>query len=260
MIHLSLLTWLALGGVQHTTVEPPQEQTSRGARRAAVPATSRWFYVGIAIAALVVIAIGFVPSFSKRPSTIAALAPHVIVHATLFMSWTVLFLVQAALVATGHTRVHRRLGVAAAAIAVTMVVTAPPMAISFARRGLPPGDPLANLLVLLVDPLLFAVFVGAGILYRRRAEAHKRLMLLAMVCMLPPAISRWPIAVRHPVVVFPIVLLTFLGAPLVHDFPARRRPHPVSLWGGLVLFAAGPLRIAFSQSAAGHDLARWLIR
>jgi hypothetical protein len=150
--------------------------------------------------------------------------------------------------------------VIATLVAAVMVVTAPPMAISFARRGLPPGDPLANLLVLLVDPLLFAAFVGAGILYRRRADAHKRLMVLGMVCMLPPAISRWPIAVRHPAVVFPIVLLAFLAAPLVHDLLARRRPHPVSLWGGLVVFVAGPLRIAFSQSAAGHDLARWLIR
>ena len=70
-----------------------------------------------------------------------ALAPRVVAHGILFSSWVVLFLVQAALAASGQMRLHRRLGLAAAGLAVSMLVTAPPMAVDLARRGLPPGAP-----------------------------------------------------------------------------------------------------------------------
>jgi hypothetical protein len=72
------------------------------------------------------------------------------------------------------------------------------MAVELARRGLPRGEPREFLLVILTDLLLFAIFVAAGIYNRHRSKAHKPLMLLAMVSMLPPSISRWPIAVKHP--------------------------------------------------------------
>src|SRR4029453_8857051 len=154
--------------------------------------SARWFYVGMGLAVIGVIGTGFGPSFYARPATMPALAPRVVAHGILFSSWVVIFLVPGALAAAGQIKLHRRLGVAAAGLAVIMVVTAPPMAIALARRGLPPGEPLEFLLVILTDLLLFTIFVAAGIYNRRRSETHKRLMLLAMVSMLPPSISRWP--------------------------------------------------------------------
>lgn len=189
-----------------------------------------------------------------------ALVPGVVAHGILFSSWVVLFLVQAALAASGQIRLHRRLGVAAAGLAVIMVVTAPPMAIALARRGLPPGEPLEFLLVILTDLLLFTIFVTAGIYNRRRSTTHKRLMLLAMVSMLPPSISRWPIAVKHRVPVIMGIMLVFLAAAPIFDFLARRRLSRVSLWGGLAVLVSLPLRFAAAQTAAWHALANWLVR
>ena len=189
-----------------------------------------------------------------------ALAPRVVAHGILFSSWVVIFLVQAALAASGQIRLHRRLGLTAAGLAVIMLVTAPPMAVDLARRGLPPGERFEFLLVILTDLLLFASFVAAGIYSRHRTKTHKRLMLLAMVSMLPPSISRWPIAVKHPAPVIMGIMLVFLAAAPIFDLLARRRLSRVSLWGGLVVLVSLPLRFTVAQTAAWHALANWLVR
>ena len=219
----------------------------------------RWYYLGIAVAALAVTFAGFAHSFYLRPATMPALAPLVVVHGTLFSCWVLLFLTQTTLVATGHTGLHRRLGVAGAGLAVLIVALGPLVAIPAARRGALPGDPLAFLLVMLGDLLLFAVFAAAGIFQRHHSETHKRLMVLATVNLLPPAISRWPVAVRHPAVIGGVMLM-FLAAAPVRDLLTRRRLHPVSLWGGIAVLASVPLRFALSQTVAWHRIASWLIR
>ncbi|HEY6059359.1 MAG TPA: hypothetical protein VIV10_02130 [Gemmatimonadales bacterium] len=221
--------------------------------------SGRWYYVGIAVAALAVTFAGFAHSFYLRPASMPALTPLVVVHGTVFSCWVLLFLTQTTLIATGHTRVHRRLGVAGAGLAVLIVVLGPMVAIPAARRGALPGDPLAFLLVMLGDLLLFAVFVAAGISQRHHSETHKRLMVLATVNLLPPAISRWPVAVGHPAVIG-AVLLAFLAAAPVRDLLTRRRMHPVSLWGGLAVLLSVPVRFALSQTVAWHRVASWLIR
>ena len=144
-------------------------------------------------------------------------------------------------------------------LALALVLSAPPLAIDAARRGVLPGDSLEFLLVMFVDLLLFGAFVGAAIYFRRRPELHKRLMVLGMVSLLPPGISRWPIAERH-VAIIPVVLLFFLFATPVFDFLARRRQHPVTVWGGVSIVLSMPIRFAIAHTAAWHATASWLTR
>ena len=224
----------------------------------ATPRPTRWFYVGMAVAALIAVFAGFAHSFYLRPASMPALAPIVVVHGIGQSCWVLLFATQSALVASGNIALHRRLGVAGAGLALLLLVLGPVIALSAARRGDLPGDPLAFLLVILVDLVLFAGFVAAAVYHRRRSETHKRLMLLAMVSILPPAISRWPIAAGRPPVVA-VVMVAFLAAAPVYDLVQRRRPNPVSLWGGMSVFASFPLRFAVSQTEAWHRVARWLI-
>lgn len=237
-----------------TTLEPGAGPDALGAGR-----PDRWFYVAMAIAALAVTFAGFARSFYLRSALMPALAPLVVAHGVVFSSWVLLFLAQASLVATGNTWLHRRLGLMGVALAVVIVVLGPLVAFPAARRGSLPGDPLAFLLVMLVDLLLFAVFVSAAVSLRRRGEAHKRLMLLAMVSLLPPAISRWPIAVRHPAVIGATLLVLLAAAP-IRDYFTRRRLHPVSLWGGVAVLVSVPVRFAVSQTETWHRVASWLIR
>jgi hypothetical protein len=221
---------------------------------------SHAFYVGIAVTALIMVFAGFAPSFFLRPwrsgppLTLAVLA-----HGTAFSSWVVLFVVQTSLVASGRVGLHRRLGVAGVVLAVVMVASGIPLSLSAAGRGAFPADPLAFLLVVLVDLLGFAAFTAWAIRHRHRSQTHKRSMVLALASLLPPAVSRWPIAVRYPMIIG-VVLLLFVATAPVADLWSRRRQSAVSLWGGLALMASVPLRLALAQTAPWHRLAGWLVR
>ena len=214
----------------------------------------------MAVAILVAELVGFSRTREERIATGSELSGLTLLHASLFSSWIILFLTQAVLVAIGRSRVHRRLGVGAAVLASIMVVTAPPLAIDMARRAQPSVGAIAFLLIILFDVVGFAVFAAAGIYYRRRAETHRRLMLLATTSLLPPGISRWPIAVANPGPVVLIALVAFLAAAPLHDWRARRRVHPVSLWGGAALLASVPIRLAIAHSEIWHRIGSWLIR
>jgi len=92
------------------------------------------------------------------------------------------------------------------------------------------------------------VLACAGILARRDPQSHKRLKLLATIALLPPAIARLVLLLGlGPPVVLAIVTL-FLVPLVVWDLQARRRLHPVTLWGGLLLVISGPLRLAIAQT------------
>jgi hypothetical protein len=216
----------------------------------------RWFYLGMAVAALVITFVGFHRSFYFRPSTLPALAPLVVVHGLIFSSWVVLFLTQTTLVAARRVHVHRKVGLAALGLAVLIIGSGPLIAITAAKHG---RGSLPGLLVMLVDILAFAVCIAAALYYRHRSAVHKRFMVLAMASLLPPAIIRWPIATDRPAVIVGM-LLVFVAAAPVYDLLSRRRLHPVSLWGGLVFMASVPLRLALSHTETWHRVASWLIR
>jgi hypothetical protein len=216
------------------------------------------FYVGMGVACVATVFSGFAPSFYLRSPSLPALRPVVVAHGLAMTCWVLLFLVQTMAVAAGRIRLHRSLGLAGAGLAVLIVASGVPLALSGARRGIFAGDSIAFLFVILVDLLAFSVFTAAGILMRRRRDVHRTFMLLAMISLLPPAVSRWPIAVTHPAII-PAVMLTFVAVIVVRDRLVWDRFHAVSAWGGLALLLSVPLRLAVSQTAAWHTVARWLI-
>ncbi len=87
---------------------------------------------------------------------------------------------------------------------------------------------------------LFAVFVTAAILLRRKVEFHRRLMLMASIAIIFPAAGRIPIvflAYQLPIAVAilggAIAAAYCVGLPialLVYDLVTRRRrPHPATI-------------------------------
>jgi hypothetical protein len=233
-------------------------------------ARDRTFYTGMSILMASVVMIGFAPTYYLRgyfgaPKTIsgtAALTPMMHVHATLFTSWVLLFIVQTALVAGRRVALHRKLGVAGAVLAAAMVIVGVNTTIEAARRGAAPGgvDPLAFMVVPLFDVTLFAGFVTAAVLRRREKEAHKRLMLLAYVSIITAAVARLPgLVVYGPLVFFGLSLL-FVVMGMVYDRISRGRIHRVYLWGGALLFVSVPLRLALSGTAAWRAFAEFLVR
>jgi hypothetical protein len=136
-------------------------------------------------------------------------------------------------------------------------------AISAAARGASPGLPALQFLVVpLGDLLVFAILVGTALYYRRRMETHKRLMLLAAVSLLTPAIARIPlhfIEAGGPLVFFGLTDLCVLAC-VVFDTVKHRRLHPAFLWGALLIVASHPLRLLLAGTDVWMRFATWLVR
>jgi hypothetical protein len=219
----------------------------------------------MAIAALVTVFAGFAPSYYLRGVVGApapALSPLLHLHGLLFTSWILLFLTQATLVAVRRTDLHRRLGVVGGVLAALMVVIGLFAAVGAARRGFsPPGGPppLVFLAIPLGDLVLFSTLVGAALYFRRRSQIHKRLMLLATIALLTPAIARMPhVAVAGPLAFFGATDL-FLVVCLLYDRLAHGRVHLAFVWGGLWFVASQPLRLAIGGTGPWLAFAGWLI-
>jgi hypothetical protein len=224
------------------------------------------FYLALAIVAAAIVFVGFVRTYYLRDLFGGPpLPPLVHLHGALFTAWLVLLLSQITLVAARRTHIHRRLGVAGVALAAFMIVVGTITAIHAARRGVtPPGGPppLVFLVIPLGDLLMFSILVAAGFYYRRQSETHKRLMLLATIAILAPAIARLPFAfilANGPLAFFGLTDLVLLAC-IFYDIVSRRGLHPAYLWGGLLLVTSQPLRLAVGSTQAWLAFANSLTR
>lgn len=230
----------------------------------------RIFYGGMGILLAAIAVAGFAPTYYLRPwfgapmtvsgaTELTALAH---VHGAVFTAWMALFVVQTSLIAARRVKVHRRLGIAGALLAATMVSVGYLTATAAARRGAaPPGvDPLQFLAVPLFDMVLFAAFVTAAILQRRDKETHKRLMLLAYVSIIAAGVARLPGVLPYgPLVFFGIAYgLSLIG--VAYDQWSRGRIHRVYYWGVAVLFISVPARLMISTTGAWRSFAEFVTR
>jgi hypothetical protein len=222
----------------------------------------RIFFVGIALVAAITVFVGFAPTyFLKSFYGSPPLPPLLHVHGLVFTSWIALLLVQTTLVAAHRTDIHRRLGILGGVIALTMVVVGTVTAIIRAKQGAaPPGiPPLVFLAIPIFDMLVFPSLVAAGFYYRRRADVHKRLMLLATISILAAAVARLPFGILEagPLAFFALTDL-FIAACVLYDLISRGRVHRATVWGGLLIIASQPLRLMISGTSAWMSIATWL--
>lgn len=240
-----------------TMVQVPAARASWSAERR--------FYTSMTVLLAGVVFAGFARSFFLRPLFPAWPSPPEPVfylHGAAFTAWFVLMIVQASLVATGRTAVHRSLGAWAVLLAAAMVWLGLDGALTAARRptgfvGIP-VPPLQFLVIPFVDMLMFPALFGLAIWKRRQPQAHKRLMLLASIAILTAAVARLPGVIGGSPLLF-FGLTDALLIPLaVWDYRTRGRLHPVTLWGGLALILSQPLRLALSATPQWMDFARWM--
>jgi len=131
------------------------------------------------------------------------------------------------------------------------------------RKGpspIPDVNPLSFLTIPLGDMLVFGILVGAALYFRRRADTHKRLMLLATIAILPAAVARLPIGFIEtggPLVFFGLSDL-FILPLLVFDIITRGRPHRATLLGGALIIISHPLRMVIGGTQAWLTFASWI--
>lgn len=223
----------------------------------------RLFYSGMAVAILITVFAGFSRSyFLKGHFGTPELSFLLHLHGLVFTAWVLLFLVQTTLVAARRTDIHRRFGALGGVLAVLVLILGTATAIIRVKGGsapVPGVPPLVFLAIPLVDMLLFAVLVGAAFYYRHRADVHKRLMTLATVSLLAAPIARLPFEFMKagPPAFFGVADL-FIVAMLVYDSVTRKRIHPATIWGGLLILVSQPLRLMLAGTSTWMAIASWL--
>jgi len=242
--------------------------------RTRVRADAEYFYVYMAISCVAIAFLGFAPTYWMPVvrGTFKA-APVVHIHGLVFFAWSIFFVYQTWLAASGRLARHRMVGMIGVSFATAMTILGIMVAINMMQAAAAGGFAEAGkafALVPLSSIAFFAVVVGCAIGNVRRPEWHKRLMLVAMVSLLGAAIARWflvflaPPGPPGPPPVMVDVMPSLLGCSLLviamlRDWRLTGRPHPAYLWGTGALVALKFLQLPLSGTAAWQAAAGALL-
>jgi hypothetical protein len=247
--------------------------------RAAVVSESRWFYVRMAYACAAVAVLGFVPTYWMPLATGGFEGASLLhFHGWLFTAWMAVFVLQARAAATHRFDRHRALGLAGIAVATAMLFTGLMVAVHAIERSATAGfgvEARTFAIVPISIILFFAGAVAAAVASVRRPDAHMRLMLVATISILPPAIARVVFLLLAPAGAArpgegapPTVLMALIPSftanlllvvAMAYDWRTRGRVHPVYIAAGIALLAMQLGRIPLSTSSAWHAVAGWLV-
>jgi hypothetical protein len=228
----------------------------------------RRFYLGAALIAFGLVFWGFAHTYYlKLIFATPALSTRLHIHGAVMSSWLVLFLAQACLISARRTDWHRRLGIIGVLVAIGIVLVGSTTTFNAAARevGRRSAESNARVTVLgleLVQMALFAGLVATAIGMRRRADYHKRLMLLATACMLPSAFSRIPLDLTFVVsgnVSILILFNLFVIVCALIDTVRNRRLHPAFGWGGAIVIGALNLAYLIAISPEWLRFGTWLV-
>lgn len=236
----------------------------------------RFFFVGLAIAMLIVVGMGFGRSFFLRPAYIDRPLPaYLIVHGATMTAWFLLFLIQTTLVSARRIDLHRKLGVAGLALAIGVVVTAVIVNLNLGPRALNSGiisryeDAAGFALDSLSSLIPFVVLISLALILRGNSNWHKRLMFWAFAWMLGPAfagsrpLGQFLAPLVAPVLPFFPSDFIWLFALMFYDWRTLRRVHPATYLPFILLFVyfmfATPL-ISGSEVLQSWLLAYWQAR
>lgn len=189
--------------------------------------------------------------------------PIVHFHGIVFVAWMLLLLAQTSLVGAGQVKLHRSLGLWGIAHAVVVMFTGALIQLVGSRAGLDAGRPAGASEGLYLG--LWAV-VGFGIMFtlairnRHRPEIHRRLMLFAMLPVLPPGVNRFWYQVLSlddfvPTFWLYLTLWIMAAAILADEWRKTRRISPYSIFGTGWIVVEGALHEAALGSAAYEQLA-----
>jgi hypothetical protein len=251
----------------------PRESTFRGG-----------YFFWMATLLLAVVLVGFAPTLYLRPLFDTAPIPgYLYLHGAVLTAWFVWLVVQTSLVATGRTATHRRLGVAGTVIAAAVVIAGPTATFSVVKRvrgaGLDWDTDMSTVGFLGVEgvPMIqfvsgvvwgnllgivtFALLVTAAVVLRRNTQAHKRLMMIASLTIIIPAlarIARWPVFGGEDGPLIPLVGLGLLATVIVYDIVKTKRVHMATIGGVATNLAAFAISQFIAQTPFGQGVVRMM--
>jgi hypothetical protein len=212
---------------------------------------SFYFWMTLAMCLFVFAGFGihsFLPALQGR---FPPAPPIVHLHGVVFMAWMLLLLAQSALVCSGNAKLHRTLGTWGIAQGTATILIGLMMQLIASGRGYAAGRSAGTdglylgLLAFLGFALMFALAIG----YRTRPDVHRRMILLAMLPVIPPGVNRFwanALGLDDPVPTFwlYLTLWSMAAAILLHERRATGRIGALSLLGSGWIVAEGALHEA----------------
>jgi hypothetical protein len=191
------------------------------------------------------------------------------VHGLLFFTWSLYFVIQTWLAASGRVVNHRSLGIVGVSLATAMTMMGFLASVHVMQQSAAIGQTDAGVafaIVPLTGIAFFAVIFILAIANTRRPEIHKRLMLLAAISILDAAVARWFLTFLAPpgppgpppvqVTIAPaLVAYLLLVVAMVRDKRTEGRVHPVYIYGGIALLAVKLSNWPISETSAWHSFA-----
>ncbi len=222
-----------------------------------------YFFLSMALLILAFVFVGFARTYYLAGVFHANLpSPLVHIHGALFSSWVLLLIAQIILVFAGRVGWHMRLGILGVAVAGLMVLVGFATIVGAVRRHSAPGMSTEALFALDVLQLtVFAILVSWALVARTDGAAHKRLMILATVALLGPALSRWPYDfVFSSDFAFFGTLDSLLVFMVAFDLYSHRKVHLATILGSSLIIAMDLAMHPVAHSALIHQLTVWVQR
>lgn len=190
-------------------------------------------------------------------------------HGAVYVAWLCLVTTQILLVEGGKVRLHRQLGWWTVGLSAVMVPLGLVAALVDKARTL--GGPDADVQFLsleFVDMLVFSTLMTAGVLWRKNVAAHKRLMILAAVCLSDAGFGRiWQMGIKTTLPgPFGWWMQYFWGVALLliamtaWDLWRRRRVHPAVQFGAAALIGGEVVATALYFTPGWTNLANGLVQ
>jgi hypothetical protein len=226
----------------------------------------RRFFSGVAVLFPLAVLAGFARTYYLKGFFASPPLPSMLVHlhGLLMTTWILLFLTQVWLISSRRVKIHQQLGIFGAVLGALIIPVGFFTAVAGAKHGsssTPPNiPPLVFMVVPIVDLLLFTIFFGGALYYRKQPANHKRLILLTILNFLPPAIGRIPVAflaAAGPLAFFGIPALLAIVFVVV-DTWRNGKLNKVFLAGAILLIASFPLRFMLGFTPLWLRFATWL--
>jgi hypothetical protein len=153
------------------------------------------FFTAIALLGIIAILVGFLKTFIVPIiSGTKAWPVAIYVHAGFVFGWVLIFLTQSLLIQNRKYKLHILIGRWAAFIAVGAAISIIPATFYQIERELKEGlgqTAISPIVGSLASATMYLALVALAVAYRKKPQAHKRLMVLATILLIWPAWFRW---------------------------------------------------------------------
>jgi len=191
---------------------------------------SRPFYIALSFLMGLIALLGFWPTYFGPLVDGSLLKPfRVHVHAAVYVGWMFLFISQVSFAALGKMKWHIRLGKFGIGYGIFLILVG--LYTAIARAALETGEFFGPFL----DMVIFALFFGPAIYYRKKPYLHKKLMIVATTMLLIAAVGRmWFMPELSEVPrMSAFLMIWFLPVILAigYDYVGRQRIHLIYIVG-----------------------------